>query len=197
MSNMEIDTVNEILNKLRLIDTKMSDIIKVIYGKYEIWKTVKDFENYSVSSFGRVRNDKFNKIMKPSKNSEGYYVVGLCKNGKAKTHTIHRLVGITFLPNHDNKSMVDHIDENKMNNNIINLRWSTGSQNQFNKDKHKNNTTGFKGVSFDKPRQKYRAQIRINGKGKHLGYFQKPEDASKVYDAKAKEIHGEFYYKNI
>ena len=88
MSNLEIknimekfdtiterDTLKEICVKLRLIDEQMSDIVKTIYGKYEIWKTVKDFENYSISSFGRVRNDKFNRIMEPCETTGGYYHV--------------------------------------------------------------------------------------------------------------------------
>ena len=192
----ETDTLTEICVKLKKIDTQMSDIVKTIYGNYESWKKIKDYENYSVSSFGRVRNDKTDRILKPTKNAGGYYHVSLYKNGKEKNHSIHRLIGIAFLPNHDNKRMVDHIDENKMNNNIINLRWSTGSQNQFNQGKQKNNTTGFKGVCFDKSKQKYVAFININGKHTYLGCFLKAEEASQAYDKKAKEIHGEFYYKN-
>ena len=190
------DTLKEICYKLKLIDGQLSDIVKTIYGKYESWKTIRDYENYSVSSFGNVRNDKTDRILKPRKDTGGYYKVDLCKKGKAKTHTIHRLVAIAFLPNHDNKPMVDHIDEIKTNNNITNLRWSTDSQNNCNKDKYKNNTSGYKGVSWNKANQKYEAQININGKRAFLGYFQKAEDASKIYEEKAKEIHGKFYYKN-
>ena len=190
------DTLTEICVKLRLIDTQMTDIVKVIYGKHESWKTIRDYEGYSVSSFGRVRNDKTDRILKPIKDTQGYYYVNLSKQGNAKVHNIHRLVGLTFLPNHDNKRMGDHIDKNKTNNNIINLRWSTSSQNNCNQDIRIDNTTGYKGVTWAKSRQKYKAQIRINGKETHLGYFQKPEDASQVYEEKAKEIHKEFYYKN-
>ena len=175
----------------------MSDIFKTIYGKHEFWKKNKDFENYSVSSFGRVRNDKFNKFLKPGNDGE-YYQVKLSKNGKAKIHRIHRLVAIAFLPNHDNKPIVDHIDRERItNNNITNLRWATDRQSSYNQGKYKNNVSDFKGVSFDKSSQKYVAFININGKSKHLGYFQKPEEASQAYDAKAKEFHKEFYYKNI
>jgi hypothetical protein len=62
--------------------------------------------------------------------------------------------------------------------------------------KPKSNTTGYKGVSFHKRAKKYHAQIRTDGKLKHLGLFKTAEKASKVYEAKAKEIHGQFYYKN-
>ena len=193
----ETDTLKEIFDKFRLIDEQLSDIFKTIYGKYESWKVVKDYENYSVSSFGRVYSIKTDRILKPGKNTGGYHYVNLCKNGKAKKHKIHRLIGIAFLPNHDNKPMVDHIDrKQKTNNNITNLRWSTGSENGYNQDIHKKNMTGFKGVSWHKGNQKYVAQININGKKTHIGYFQKAEDAGYAYDEKAKEIHGKFYYKN-
>ena len=172
-------------------------IVKTIYGKYEFWKTVKDYEDYSVSSFGRVYSNKTDKILKPGKNTDGYYHVKLSKNGKVKNHKINRLVAIAFLPNHDNKPIVDHIDREQItNNNITNLRWSTNSENGYNQCIHKNNMTGYKGVSWNKGNQKYVAQISINGKKTHLGYFQKPEEASLVYEEKAKEIHKEFYYKN-
>ena len=63
-------------------------------------------------------------------------------------------------------------------------------------DKQINNTSGFKGVSFNKPVNKYQALININGKRKHLGYFETAEEASKAYDTNAKQIHKDFYYKN-
>ena len=91
---------------------------------------------------------------------------------------------------------VDHIDENKANNNVKNLRWATSNENGYNQGKNKTNTSGFKGVSFDKNTNKYQARININGKRKHLGYYKTPEEASKSYEIKAKEIHGDFYYKN-
>ena len=196
MDNIEIDKIDQMLNEFRLIDTQMNDKVKAIYGKFETWRTIKNYDNYSISSFGRVRNDK-NEILKPSKNTGGYHHVTLYKNRKKKTHIINRLVGFAFLPNHDNKPHVDHIDSKQItNNNILNLRWSTISQNNFNKDKLKTNTTGYKGVSWHKRHQKYIAQIIIKGKRTHLGYFEKAQDASQVYEQKAKELHGEFYYKN-
>ena len=123
-------------------------------------------------------------------------MIDLHENGKAKTFNVHRLVGIAFLENPDNKPMIDHIDENKANNNVKNLRWATSSDNLVNQGKYKNNQSGFKGVLFYKPSNKYKAYIRINGKEKHLGYFKSAEEASRAYDAKAKELHGEFFYKN-
>ena len=67
----------------------------------EIWKDIRDYEGiYEISNFGRVKREK--KILKSSKNSMGYYLVSLSKNGKSKTYSIHRLVAETFIPNPSN-----------------------------------------------------------------------------------------------
>ena len=100
------------------------------------------------------------------------------------------------MENPDNKPMIDHIDNNPSNNNVKNLRWATCKDNGYNRGKNKNNKSGYKGVSFYKPLKKYQAKIRINNKLKHLGYFKTAEEASKAYEAKAEELHGEFFYKN-
>jgi len=162
----------------------------------EEFKPVDGFDNYLVSNFGNIKNSKTNKILKLINNSEGYKVINLFKNKKVKMFRVHRLVAIAFLENPDNKPKVDHIDNNPSNNNVKNLRWATSSDNSCNRGKQKNNTTGFKGVSFNKKTNKYRALININGKLKHLGYYESVENASKAYEEKAREIHGEFYYKN-
>ena len=154
------------------------------------------FDNYLVSNFGNVKNSKTNKILKPGTHTQGYKQINLCKKGKVKMFKVHRLVGKAFLENPDEKPMIDHIDENKSNNNVKNIRWATSSDNGCNQGKRMNNTSGYKGVSFNKPSNKYLARININGKLKHLGLFETAEEASVAYEAKAKEIHGEFYYKN-
>ena len=163
---------------------------------FEIFLPIDGYSNYFISNFGNIKNSKTNKILKQSNHKQGYKLVNLKKDGKWKIFTVHRLVGNTFLENPDNKPLIDHIDENKSNNNVKNLRWATSKDNQYNQGKYINNKSGYKGVSFHKQHNKYQAQIRINGKKKHLGLFEKAENASQAYEAKAKEIHGEFYYKN-
>ena len=98
--------------------------------------------------------------------------------------------------NPDNKLCVDHIDENKTNNNVVNLRWATSRENTQNRGKQKNNKSGYKSVCYNKPLKKYQATINIDGKKIHLGYFKTVLEASVVYEEKAKELHNEFYYKN-
>ena len=162
----------------------------------ELFKRIDGYENYFVSNFGNVKNSKTNKILKQCNHSQGYKLINLKNNGKWKSFRVHRLVGNAFLENPDNKEMIDHIDENKVNNNVKNLRWATRKDNGYNRGKNINNTTGFKGVNYHKPSNKYRAVININGNNKHLGYYETAEEASRYYEDKAKEIHAEFYYKN-
>ena len=162
----------------------------------EEFKRIDGYDNYFVSNFGNVKNSKTNRILKPGNDKKGYKQINLCKNGKAKMFTVHRLVGMAFLENPDNKQMIDHIDNNPANNNVKNLRWATSKDNCANQDKRINNKSGFKGVAFNKPTNKYQATIYINGKNKNLGLFETAEEASRAYDTKAKEIHKDFYYKN-
>lgn len=120
--------------------------------------------------------------MKPGKNRDGYHYVSLYKNGKEKKHYIHRLVGLAFIRNTDGKEMVDHVDRDRTNNHVQNLRWATASQQQTNRGKPENNTSGYKGVSYHKPTKKYAARIGIDGKLKFLGLFTTAKDASTAYE---------------
>lgn len=88
----------------------------------EIWKEIKDHEGlYWVSNQGHVKN-KHNHILKPEIR-QGYYSIDLCKNGKRKKCRIHRLVAMAFISNPDNLPMINHKDENKLNNCVENLEW--------------------------------------------------------------------------
>ena len=86
----------------------------------EEYKKVTNYNNYSISNFGNVRNDKYDRILKLGSRGNGYYFIKLFNNGKKITIDVHRLVAIAFIENLDNKTCVDHIDNNKLNNNINN-----------------------------------------------------------------------------
>jgi hypothetical protein len=96
----------------------------------EQWKQIKDFENYEVSTFGRIRNSKTNKFMKLN-NKGGYMNISLSNNIERKSFKVHRLVLIAFVPNPENKTDVNHKDKDKHNNNISNLEWNTRSENNI------------------------------------------------------------------
>lgn len=96
----------------------------------EIWKVIKCATNYSVSNFGRVKNNKTNYIRKNDRTGN-YERVGLkCNDGKNHNKRIHRLVLETFDPRIDmDKMVVNHKDGNKFNNHLDNLEWTTQSEN--------------------------------------------------------------------
>lgn len=94
-----------------------------------IYKKVKGFENYLVSNFGEIINLKSGRKLKACNFGNGYKGVNLYKNKKYFSKSIHRLVGIAFIDNPENKPQINHKDGNKHNNNINNLEWNTSSEN--------------------------------------------------------------------
>lgn len=94
----------------------------------EIWKNIPFIKGYEVSSFGRIKNTKRGTIRKLNNNSKkGYYLINLPN----KTYAVHRLVAMVFIENLENKSQVNHIDGNKLNNNVNNLEWVTDKENRL------------------------------------------------------------------
>lgn len=83
---------------------------------------------------------------------------------------------------------IDHMDGNKLNNQKVNLRICSRSENSWNRKKHKNNHSGFKGVSWIKRQQQWDAKICKHGETKFLGYFDSPAEASEVYKKAAKKL---------
>lgn len=97
---------------------------------YEEWKPIEGYEGvYSVSDHGNVYSHRKKRNIRIRKTSAGYCQVELWKDGKPKWFTIHRLVAKAFIPNPDNLEMVNHKDENPLNNNVYNLEWCTRSYN--------------------------------------------------------------------
>ncbi len=93
------------------------------------WVKVKGF-NYSVSNTGEVKNDKTNRLLKQTVSTSGYLFVQL-SDGKTHMKYVHRLVGEAFVPNPDGLPQIDHIDGNKQNNMVSNLRWVSISENRL------------------------------------------------------------------
>lgn len=102
----------------------------------EIWKTIEGYEGkYLISNYGNVKslidNNKKarEKILKPRIGNTGYLYINLWKKSKSKSKKIHRLVAEAFISNPNNLPQVNHIDGNKINNNVKNLEWCDASYN--------------------------------------------------------------------
>ena len=125
----------------------------------ETWKDIEGYEGlYQVSNLGRVKSTSrycydtkrkhyrklSEKILKQAILNPKYYVVSLTKNGKQRTYRVHRLVAKAFLPNPNNYPIINHIDCNKLNNNVNNLEWCTHKHNS--QEAIKNNPSISKGL---------------------------------------------------
>lgn len=96
----------------------------------EIFKDVEGYENYQVTSWGRVYSKQSKAFMTPQVHDKGYLRVDLIdEDGDRKHFKIHRLVAQAFIPNPENKPQVNHIDGNNQNNSVTNLEWVTNAEN--------------------------------------------------------------------
>jgi len=157
----------------------------------EVWLPIKGYPKHEISSTGRIRNIKTKRILKQRTNN-GYRQICLSNNGESKKLTVHRLVCSAFHLNPHSKPCVDHIDNNKTNNHIQNLRWVTHSENGMNQSKHCNNKSGATGVYWHKHGKKWCATIQIDGITKHLGYFRSLEKAKKARITAVDKMFGSF-----
>ena len=120
------------------------------------------------------------------KKSNGYQEVTINK----KKHYAHRIIFMMFhgrLP-----EQIDHIDGDRSNNLLSNLREASNAQNNRNTKLRSTNQTGFKGVFYNKINKNYNARIMVNYKGLHLGCFDTPEEAYEAYKKAALKLHGDF-----
>ena len=155
--------------------------------KKEIWKDIPSYEGlYQVSNWGQVKSLKFGKerLLKLSLNTYGYYKTILNTN---KTYTVHQLVAITFLNHKPNgfKTVINHIDNNKLNNNVENLELVSM---RYNSTEYRTDV----GACYDNSGVKikrWKAYIMINKKQFSLGYFLTKEEALEMYEKALNNKH--------
>jgi len=128
---------------------------------------VHGYPDYLVYEDGRVFSKKSRKMLKPIDNGKGYKFVNLCNQGKVKKMTIHRLVACHYIPNPHNYPEVDHIDRNKANNDISNLRFVDRSMNCQNTGTRCGNTSGHKNIFYHKSQNRYIYEKTVRGKTTH------------------------------
>jgi len=119
-------------------------------------------------------------------NNHGYLTVCI----QQKQYLVHRVIYSMFYGDFD--GLIDHIDGNRLNNRIENLRLATHSQNSFNSKLYKNNKTGIKGVSYVAKDDKFIARCQTKGQSKYLGSFDSLEQADAVLRAYRLSSHKEF-----
>jgi hypothetical protein len=120
--------------------------------------------------------------------SRGYINIHI--NGK--DFRAHRLAWLFVTEEDPAEKQIDHINGNKSDNRFVNLRLATNSQNACNRSTSKRNKSGFKGVSYSRKNEAWKADARIDGIAHHLGYFATPELAHLAYCEAIKKLHGEF-----
>lgn len=158
----------------------------IMENQEEIWKDIPEYEGlYQVSNFGRVKSFKAKggteRILKLSISNHGYYRTGFFSNGKTKSVMAHVLVAVTFLGHKQSgwNVCVDHIDGNKLNNHVSNLRIVSHRYNVSTcyRKPNENKTSKYVGVLLRKSRNNWMARIQIDNKQVILGTFKNEEDA--------------------
>ena len=142
----------------------------------EIWKEITDLKGYSVSNKGRIRKDSTGQIM-ATREYNGYLRFTVTKH-------IHRLVAEAFIekPENDEKCWVDHIDGNRSNNNVENLRWVTPSENAL--------AFGYQSRINNKKRK-----VRATNQNGETIIFNSRQEAAKYFHCSDSEIHYNRRYK--
>lgn len=134
---------------------------------------------------------KFNWYVIKRRKRMSYVVTHVLKDGKRTFQSLHRLVMKA-----DKGTQLDHANRNGLDNRKLNLRFCTHSQNQANKTKYTNNTSGYKGVYWNKYHRKFEAQIRVNKIKIHLGYFNTTKQAAEIYNEAAVKCFKDFSVTN-
>lgn len=157
-------------------------------GEYGVgWTNNKEEFYFDLEDYDKIKSYTWHM------DKDGYIVANCVIGGRATTLKMHRLImGVL----NDNNVCVDHIKHINFDNRKSKLRIVSYTQNSMNTKSPKNNTSGCKGVSWNKEKRKWEVYITIDGKRKHLGYFKEFEDAKKTRLKAEDEHFGEYSYDN-
>lgn len=137
---------------------------------------VRGYPNYLIYPDGRVWSKKSEIFLKPRLTGKKYkyYAVNLWDGYSCRNHKIHRLVALYYIPNPDNKREVDHINRDKLDNRIENLRWVTRTENEMNKGRRCDSKNKYEYISHYQNRYHFR---KVFNKVKHQKSFKTLKEA--------------------
>jgi hypothetical protein len=152
----------------------------MVYQRYllgsEMLKKIPGYEGYLARDDGRIWScKKKGQFLNPQKHNRGYKQVQLFNEGKYRAMLIHRLVALAFIPNPYNLETVDHINRDRTDNRVENLRWASRKDQIENVGMFKTNTSGHTNISFNKNsgRWRFTKQTVVDGKRTYLVQFQR------------------------
>ena len=154
------------------------------------FKEIEEAPMYKINPQGLVYSIRSKRLLNPYMSKRGYLRLSLYVDKVKKTRDLHRVLGLAFIPNPKNYAMLDHIDTNKKNNDLSNLRWITCSGNNRKKVVY-NKKSGLP-TGVYKAGKRYGSQIWNEGKRKYLGARDTPEEAGELYKIAYNEIMNKF-----
>jgi len=167
----------------------------------ETWRDISGYANlYQVSSHGRVRSTRYNKIrfLRPETNNRGYFRLSLYRPGDVRRKfLVHRLVAQAFLPPVEGMSQVDHLNGIRHDNRHSNLRWCTQSLNNLNSKVRKDSGSQIKGIYYIPASKLWRARLTYKGELRS-GYFKSLNKAAAWLREQIAEMEEEVdsFYRN-
>ncbi|MFE8697956.1 HNH endonuclease [Cytobacillus sp. FJAT-53684] len=149
---------------------------------------------YSINEQGVIRNVRTGKIKKHTLQNSGYMSVSLYKNGHRKTFLVHRLIAETFLPNPNNLKTVNHIDGNKINNDLSNLEWASHSENHLHAYRELGRKTWLEGL-YGASNFNSKSVIMFSKNGEFLAEYGALREAERKTGVRENNIRRAIKYK--